>query len=990
MVLPKKEILSILGESRQTALKRYCQNERSLLKKGTWPQFETCVLEYPQLGHAEKVPADDLSKPADSHYYLPMHGVLKESSTTTKLRIVFDASAKTTNGASLNDLLEAGPSLYPLLPTILNRFRLPLIGVSADISKMFREIGLQPSKRDLHRFLLPGTNGKLVDHRMTRLTFGVTCSPFLATRVLLQVAEDHEQEFPRASHLVRRAFYVDDCLTGADTLEETTILRRELNALLAKGCMTLRKWRSSSSAVMETVPKDLREKDSLPLAVTPSGHHKTLGVHWDTVKDMFHVSTPISFSSGPSTKRTIASDATKVYDVMGWYAPVLFRIKCLMQKLWMMKLGWDETVPQQLSDEWTKWRQELSALTDHSIPRRLFSQDQSRLSIQLHGFSDASLDGYGCVMYIRTVYVDTAIEVALVSAKTKVAPLTTITMPHLELCGALLQSKLLHSMARDLDIPPDKIYAWTDSSIVLGWLNTTHSCLKVFVSNRVNQIVSLIQASQWRYVATADNPADIASRGSTVANLVENKLWWSGPTWLSEDPENWPRRPDIYLSRELPDIRPAVLLASPPQPEFGVHISTYNRLLHVTAWLLRFIHQVQKKIVTKSSMLESEELIRVKDTLVRLSQDAFYSAEKKLLSQKMALPHTHALASLTPYLDSDSITRVGGRLQKAKLGLSSTHPIILSDRSHFTHLLVQHTHVQSLHAGPATVMSIIAGHYHVTRLRRLIRKISRHCTPCQKTYARTLSQRMGDLPADRVSPSPPFESVGIDYAGPMAYKRGPVRKPTMLKAYVAVFVCFSTKAAHLELVTDLKTETFLAALQRFIARRGLPSVIHSDNGTNFVGAHRELQELYSFLKKAGTQDAIVHWTSTRHIIWRVSPCLAPHFGGLWEAAMKTMKTLLRKVVGSHTLTFEELTTVLSQAESTMNSRPLAPLDGQDDDGISPLTPGHFLVGRPLQALPTRSQSTIKIECLRRWNLVQRLNAELWLRWRNEYLQHLQK
>ena len=224
--------------------------------------------------------------------------------------------------------------------------------------------------------------------------------------------------------------------------------------------------------------------------------------------------------------------------------------------------------------------------------------------------------------------------------------------------------------------------------------------------------------------------------------------------------------------------------------------------------------------------------------------------------------------------------RVGGRLQKAKLGLNSTHPIIISDRSHFTHLLVQHTHVQSLHAGPATVMSIIAGHYHVTRLRRLIRKISRHCTPCQKTYARTLSQRMGDLPADRVTPFPPFDYVGIDYAGPMAYKRGPVRKPTMLKAYVAVFVCFSTKAAHLELVTDLKTETFLAALQRFIARRGLPSVIHSDNGTNFVGAHRELQELYSFLKKAGTQDSIVHWTSTRHIIWRFSPCRAPHFGGL--------------------------------------------------------------------------------------------------------------
>ena len=191
----------------------------------------------------------------------------------------------------------------------------------------------------------------------------------------------------------------------------------------------------------------------------------------------------------------------------------------------------------------------------------------------------------------------------------------------------------------------------------------------------------------------------------------------------------------------------------------------------------------------------------------------------------------------------------------------------------------------------------------------------------------------------------------------------------------------------MELVTDLKTKKCLAALQRFIARRGLPSVIHSDNWTNFVGTHRELQEVYSFLIK---EDSIVHWTSTGHITWRFAPCRAPHFGGLWEAAMKTMKTLLRKVVGSHALTFEELTTVFSQAEATMNGRPLAPLDSQDDDCIPPLTPGHFLVGRPLQALPSCSQSTIKIECLRRWNIVQRLNAEMWLRWQNEYRQHLLK
>ena len=221
--------------------------------------------------------------------------------------------------------------------------------------------------------------------------------------------------------------------------------------------------------------------------------------------------------------------------------------------------------------------------------------------------------------------------------------------------------------------------------------------------------------------------------------------------------------------------------------------------------------------------------------------------------------------------------RVGGCLQKVKL---STHPIILSDRSHFTHLLVQHTHVQSLNAGPATVMSIIA-HYHVTRSSE--RSV---CIALHVRYARTLSQRIGDLPADCVTPSPPFKSVGINYAGPMAYKRGPVHKRTKLKAYIGMLVCFSTKAAHLELVTDLKTETFLAALQCFIAQCELPSVIQSDNGTNFVGPIGSCRNYTHFSKKLALKT-IVHWTSTRHITWCFSPCRAPHFDELWEAAVKT-------------------------------------------------------------------------------------------------------
>ena len=210
------------------------------------------------LNHAEPVPSPDIV-PSSKPFYLPTHGVAKESSTTTKLRIVFDGSAITSlgsaitsSGSSLNDTLLPGPSLYPLLTTILNKFRFHPIRMSADISKLFQEVGLAPQERDLHRFLSERKNKTLQDWRMTRVTFGVTCSPFLTSSVLLQVAEDHEQGFPRAVDVGRQSFYVDDCLTGATRVEEATSLREELNSLLSKACILLRKWKSSSPQLLET------------------------------------------------------------------------------------------------------------------------------------------------------------------------------------------------------------------------------------------------------------------------------------------------------------------------------------------------------------------------------------------------------------------------------------------------------------------------------------------------------------------------------------------------------------------------------------------------------------------------------------------------------------------------------------------------------------------------------------------------------------------
>ena len=201
---------------------------------------------------------------------------------------------------------------------------------------------------------------------------------------------------------------------------------------------------------------------------------------------------------------------------------------------------------------------------------------------------------------------------------------------------------------------------------------------------------------------------------------------------------------------------------------------------------------------------------------------------------------------------------------------------------------------------------------------------------------------MGQLPADRLTPGPVFQRTGIDYAGPFIIKQGKARRPTLVKAYVSVFVSLTIKAVHLEVVSDLTTECFLAALRRFVARRGKPQVLWSDHGTNFTGANRQLKELYEFLGSQRTQSAITRFCSNQNISWKFIPEHAPHFGGVLEAAVKSFKSHPKKVVGDVRLTFEELTTVLAQIKASLNSRPLTPLP-DSDDGIDALTPGHFLL-----------------------------------------------
>ena len=368
--LPKKPHAPPLGESRSHAVRRFLSLERSLRASGDFEMFNSVMQEYFEMEHAEPVPTADLDKALQNVFYLPMHAVRKESSTTTKLRAVFDASAKSSSNVSLNDILLVGPTIHSSLIDVLLRFRLHRIALTADVSKMYRAVELDASDRDLHRFVWRSDpNEPLQDYRMTRVTFGVSASSFAANMSVKRNAMDHTLEFPEAAKAVETAFYVDDCLTGADSIEEAIDLHHQLLDLFIKGGFLLRKWNSSDSNVLRHIQRELRDIQSTHHIPSPDEYTRALGIQWNAHIDHFRLTvSPLQHIDG-MTKRALVSDIAKTYDVLGWFSPSIIKAKILLQRVWESKIGWDDSLPQALHQSWLQWRSELHMLVDHHIPR---------------------------------------------------------------------------------------------------------------------------------------------------------------------------------------------------------------------------------------------------------------------------------------------------------------------------------------------------------------------------------------------------------------------------------------------------------------------------------------------------------------------------------------------------------------------------------------------------------------------------------------------
>ncbi|GFX86664.1 integrase catalytic domain-containing protein [Trichonephila clavipes] len=593
---------------------------------------------------------------------------------------------------------------------------------------------------------------------------------------------------------------MDDLLTGADDLEPGRKLQVQLVSMLKGAGMEIHKWSASNPLLLPDSMCQVKD-----LSYSSSTETKTLGLLRKPHPDSFAFKISPMTSNCDNlivTRKSVISTIARIFDPLGLIGLVIARAKILLQSLWQLKLDWNYPLPSNLVSYWKSFIDALKSINCLDIPR--YCLQNKSIRTELHGFSDSSEKAYGAALYLRCINTSGQISVRLLCSKSKVAPLKSITIPRLELCGAVLLSKLLK---RSLDA-----------------------------------FKELTESDFWKHVNSENNPAGILSRGISPNKIQHCELWWFGPPFLHQ-----------YIELEPYDI-------------------------------------------------------------TAVEGDGIFLQELKETSD---FPLCDLLKNFEP-LD------------------------IISNCSSFT------KQQRVIAWCSEATLENIRNSFWIPSARNVVRKILKTCITCRKVRAKGSQQLMADLPAARVTACRVFSQVGIDYWGPFQLKTFSGKCRQIRKVYVCVFICFTVKAIHLEIVSDLTTEAFLAALNRFVARRGRPIEIHSDNGWNFVGANNELRKILKALF-TGKMEEIMDFLSKEQIKWNFNPPSVPHFGGLWEAGVKSLKYHLKRVIGNSILSHEEFLTLVVQIEAVLNSRPICPLSNVPND-VETLTPAHFPVGSSLVAV----------------------------------------
>ena len=934
--------------------------------------------------------------------YLPHRAVLRDDKLTTKLRVVFDCSAKSKNGRSLNDCLWKGENLVQQLFEVLLRVRVGEILLTADAEQAYLNISVEPSYRDYLRTLwfddVTKTNPEIIKLRFARVLFGATPSQFILNTVLITHLEKYRKIDPEFVEKLLRCLYIDDLNYSANSKLEGEELYKKAKLRFLEAKFNLRKWRTNN----EELRKFIHEKEIASGDVLGKLGDKVLGIQWDEIKDEMlmdmHLIVEKALSSTP-TKRHVLAVICSIYDPLGFLQPIIVSLKIIFQEVWGEKISWDGIIGDNLKTRFHDVIESIKRMGILRIPRCYCHNDVSDpiVDVTLHGFSDGSNSAYACCVYLKFVKRSGVTKVSFVASKSRVVPLKKkFTTPLVETMGNLLLSRLMINVMGAIkdDLVVNNVFCWSDSTVSLAWIKSEDKVFKPFVQNRVTSIRENVRGKDWYYCRTDVNPADIATR---VGGDPNSDLWRYGPDFLYQPSmtnqksvliDDVYEHPDFVKEIKSRGTKVNAVVSEVNSCLIGAIVdvnrySDYMKLLRVTGFVLRFIENLKRSINKRYGMLKyqvvnNEQLVLSRHSTLHETND---SRRLWLLDNQAAIKKDRNFYNLVRNLnlveDDVGLLRSFSRLKNAKIPFDSKAPIFLNRDHRLTELIVWYCHVKVMHQGPKDTLTELRSKFWVTRGLSYVNKLLHPCKTCKVLNARPYEYpNFSDMPKERFTDQHPFVSTGVDFMGPIMCLPVYGDDSKMYKAWIALFTCTATRAVILEVVHNGKADTFIDCFRRFIARRGCPQTMMSDNGGAFIA-----DETQQFAAKLG-------------IKWKLNLDEAPWTGGIWERLVASVKRCIKKVVGTKRITYVELLTLVNEIELILNNRPIGVCYNEDHEDV--LTPSHLLFGRRLDTdvnindVPSFAGVEGNSRLLKRKKTLEMMINHFWQRWRKEYLTSLRE
>ncbi|XP_041456247.1 uncharacterized protein LOC121408709 [Lytechinus variegatus] len=970
---PWRKDPNLLPDNRAQAEKVLCSTEKRLARNQDHADaYVKQMKELVENGFARKLTENEVDQYEGPIHYISHHAVLRPEKRSTPVRIVFNSSSSY-HGHCLNDYWFKGPDLLNDLLGVLLRFRMNEVGFCGDISKMYHRVSIPERDMNVHRYLWRDmqTDRKPDVYIMKVVTFGDKPAPAMAQLALRMTAEAAEATHPKAAQVLKESVYMDDICDSVREVSEAEQLTSEIDQVLQEGGFKVKGWTSNEALKGES------KKEGETRILEAALEDKVLGIAWDNQQDMFFYKVKETVPSSPNdgkdeesllTKRKVLSRIARIFDPIGFAAPVLVRAKIGMQQLWQRGYDWDELLPSDQQKWWVTFLKEMQDLNNVKYERCLtppMAIGQPTLCI----FADASEVAFGVCVYLQWKLEDGKYAVRFVLAKSRVAPLKKITVPRLELQAAVMAARVYTTVMKELRLQPESVIFMTDSMIALSWIRSEGRRFKPFVAARIGEIQSHTNPAQWKYVPGELNPADDVSRGLPVKKLSER--WKQGPAFLYRPKEEWPSEKAVPdTETEVESERRKVNHISAKQNDVidVKKFSSWRKLIRVTAYVLKFVEKLKA-----ARWIRSDDNVDPDERCLSTAQ--LQKAERFLIKEAQTTLHQRVkngdFKTLSPFVDKEGIIRVGGRLDKAQISYEQRHPALLPYGAWISTLITRHMH-QLGHGGVAATAAKIRRQYWILQIHKLAKTVKYRCVMCRRMEHQVESQVMSDLPDERVAPfTPPFYFSSVDYFGPISVKVG--RNKTA-KHYGVLFSCLNTRAIHLEVAVDCTSMEFMQVLRRFFAMRGQPAFILSDNGTQFVGTERELREMV----QGWSSEELRDFCAERGTTWKFTTPSAPHHNGCAEALVKSCKIALKKAIGDQLLTPFELHTCLQEVANLVNQRPIGRAPNDPDDGTY-LCPNDLLLGRSSSAVPQGPFRETK-NPRHRFEFVQRIVDAYWKSW----------